>query len=350
MSAQVDTVKRVYELFNQLPGDEQSRRAHPALAELLELFDPGIDSLPPRGAAGRQLERARRPRRAGRRLGRLVLGVGGAALSFARDRERSKRVLALTDDRFRGRDGIEIEMGRRCDLHIPGADDRADPDLLRRGLRPGRVRRHVAFPAHANPRAFFEPRRSTRPRSGEIPFPPSRMIHFFDASNEKMAAKVRTWPAGRHPAGNLEDAIPADRRRRARGPDPRRQGGRLRRHAAVDPREQPRKPMGAGRPDAARDEIGDKLSVIMVPKVEGPGTSTTWTGCWPSWRQRPASRAAARARAPGDRAGRRELRGDRDRQPAHAGDELRPADLAASRRRRPPRGRRPPRLPGDRGP
>ena len=38
-------------------------------------------------------------------------------------------------------------------------------------------------------------------------------------------------------------------------------------------------------------EVGDKLDVIMVPKVEGPGTSTTSTSCWPSSRPRPGSRS-----------------------------------------------------------
>jgi len=42
-----------------------------------------------------------------------------------------------------------------------------------------------------NPRQFFEPLAIGAPTPvAEVPFPPSRMIHFFDASNEKMAAKV----------------------------------------------------------------------------------------------------------------------------------------------------------------
>ena len=45
----------------------------------------------------------------------------------------------------------------------------------------------------------------------EIPFKPSRMIHFFDASNEKMRAKVPDMAKSADILlGNLEDAIPVD--------------------------------------------------------------------------------------------------------------------------------------------
>ena len=51
----------------------------------------------------------------------------------------------------------------------------------------------------------------------EIPFKPSRMIHFFDASNEKMAAKVPDMAKQADILlGNLEDAIPVDRKEAAR--------------------------------------------------------------------------------------------------------------------------------------
>src|SRR6476661_10679048 len=51
----------------------------------------------------------------------------------------------------------------------------------------------------------------------EIPFKPSRMIHFFDASNEKMAAKVPDMATQADILlGNLEDAVPADRKEAAR--------------------------------------------------------------------------------------------------------------------------------------
>ena len=42
-----------------------------------------------------------------------------------------------------------------------------------------------------NPRDFFKPLAIDAPEPvREIPFPPSRMIHFLDFSNEKMVAKV----------------------------------------------------------------------------------------------------------------------------------------------------------------
>src|SRR3954469_9890665 len=47
----------------------------------------------------------------------------------------------------------------------------------------------------------------------EVPFRPSRMIHFFDPSNEKMAAKVPAIaPTVDVLLGNLEDAVAADRK------------------------------------------------------------------------------------------------------------------------------------------
>ena len=47
----------------------------------------------------------------------------------------------------------------------------------------------------------------------EIPFKPSRMIHFLDFSNEKMVAKVpQIAPTVDILLGNLEDAVPADRK------------------------------------------------------------------------------------------------------------------------------------------
>src|SRR2546429_9501621 len=51
----------------------------------------------------------------------------------------------------------------------------------------------------------------------EIPFKPSRMIHFLDFSNEKMVAKVPDIaPTVDILLGNLEDAVPVDRKDAAR--------------------------------------------------------------------------------------------------------------------------------------
>src|SRR5438309_12013415 len=68
------------------------------------------------------------------------------------------------------------------------------------------------------PRDFLKPLAIGAPEPlREIPVKPSRMIHFFDASNEKMAAKVPDMAREADILlGNLEDAIPADRKEAAR--------------------------------------------------------------------------------------------------------------------------------------
>src|ERR671916_1046176 len=69
-----------------------------------------------------------------------------------------------------------------------------------------------------NPRDFFKALAVEAPEPlREIPLKPSRMIHFLDFSNEKMAAKApdiaRTTDIL---LGNLEDAVPVDRKEAAR--------------------------------------------------------------------------------------------------------------------------------------
>src|SRR5256885_15829698 len=68
------------------------------------------------------------------------------------------------------------------------------------------------------PRAFFKPLAIGAPEPPrEIPFKPSRMIHFFDASNEKMRAKVRDMAKQADILlGNLEDAITVENKVPAR--------------------------------------------------------------------------------------------------------------------------------------
>src|SRR3954454_23873398 len=63
-----------------------------------------------------------------------------------------------------------------------------------------------------HPRDFFKPLAIGAPQPlREIPLKPSRMIHFFDASNEKMRAKVPDMAKQADVLlGNLEDAIPVD--------------------------------------------------------------------------------------------------------------------------------------------
>src|ERR1700751_5949764 len=123
-----------------------------------------------------------------------------------------------------------------------------------------------------NPRDFGKPLAIGAPDPIlEIPFKPSRMIHFLDFSNEKMVAKVPDIaPTVDILLGNLEDAVPVDRKEAARA-------GLI----TVG------KEMELGdtqlwtRVNALESqwvlddltqlvtEIGDRLSVVMIPKVEG---------------------------------------------------------------------------------
>src|SRR5688500_11071276 len=69
-----------------------------------------------------------------------------------------------------------------------------------------------------NPRDFAKPLAVGAPDPvREIPVTPSRMIHFFDPSNEKMAAKLPELAARTDILlGNLEDAVPVSSKEAAR--------------------------------------------------------------------------------------------------------------------------------------
>jgi malyl-CoA/(S)-citramalyl-CoA lyase len=124
-----------------------------------------------------------------------------------------------------------------------------------------------------NPRDFFKPLAIDAPEPPrEIPFKPSRMIHFFDASNEKMRAKVPDMAKQADVLlGNLEDAIPIDKK------VPAREGlievakevdfGDTQLWTRVNELESP---WCLDDLTQLVTEIGDKLDVIMVPKVQGP--------------------------------------------------------------------------------
>ncbi|HEY8527969.1 MAG TPA: CoA ester lyase [Acidimicrobiales bacterium] len=124
-----------------------------------------------------------------------------------------------------------------------------------------------------SPKDFFRPLAVGAPEPvREIPFGPSRMIHFFDPSNEKMAAKVPDIAAKVDILlGNLEDAIQADRKEAARE-------GLIRIAREADLGDTPlwTRINSLDSPWVLDDllqlvpAIGDKLAVIMVPKVEGP--------------------------------------------------------------------------------
>jgi malyl-CoA/(S)-citramalyl-CoA lyase len=123
-----------------------------------------------------------------------------------------------------------------------------------------------------NPRDFFKPLALDAPAPvREIPVKPSRMIHFFDPSNEKMTAKVPDMAASADILlGNLEDAIAADRKEAARE-------GLVRVAKETDFGETAlwTRVNSLESPWVLDDflrlvtEIGDVLEVIMVPKVEG---------------------------------------------------------------------------------
>ncbi len=124
-----------------------------------------------------------------------------------------------------------------------------------------------------SPRDFYKPMAVGAPDPiTEVPFPPSRMIHFVDCSNEKMVAKLPGMiEASDIILGNLEDAVPVDRKIAAReglvAVGKSHDFGETQLWTRVNELASPwvlddlRTLVG---------EIGDKLDVIMVPKVEGP--------------------------------------------------------------------------------
>jgi malyl-CoA/(S)-citramalyl-CoA lyase len=123
-----------------------------------------------------------------------------------------------------------------------------------------------------NPRDFFKPLAIDAPEPlREIPVVPSRMIHFLDFSNEKMVAKVPDIaPTVDILLGNLEDAVPVDRKEAARdglitvGKEM--ELGDTQLWTRVNALESP---WVLEDITQVVTEIGDKLSVMMIPKVEG---------------------------------------------------------------------------------
>src|SRR3954452_21488754 len=123
-----------------------------------------------------------------------------------------------------------------------------------------------------SPKDFFAPLAVGAPAPvRETPFRPSRMIHFFDPSNPKMVDKAPSIAARVDVLlGNLEDAVKAENKEAAR------EGlvqvanendfGRTQLWTRVNSLDSP-----WGLDDLLRlvPAIGDKLDVIMVPKVEG---------------------------------------------------------------------------------
>src|SRR3954463_4487256 len=124
-----------------------------------------------------------------------------------------------------------------------------------------------------NPRSHFAPLAVGAPEPvREIPVTPMRMIHFFDPSNEKLVARLGSMARQADVLlGNLEDAIAADKKEEARA-------GLVEVAKTADLGETPlwTRVNSLESPWVLDDlvtlvtEIGDKLDVVMVPKVEGP--------------------------------------------------------------------------------
>lgn len=124
-----------------------------------------------------------------------------------------------------------------------------------------------------NPKDFFKPLAIGAPEPvREIPFRPSRMIHFFDPSNPKMAAKVPDIAKQVDVMlGNLEDAIASDKKVDAR------EGFiKIAKEVQFGDTQLWTRVNSLDSPWVLDDltrivtEVGDKLDVVMVPKVEGP--------------------------------------------------------------------------------
>ncbi len=128
------------------------------------------------------------------------------------------------------------------------------------------------------PKDFFRPLAVGAPAPlTEIPARPSRAIHFFDPGNPKMAAKVPDMVGSTDVLlGNLEDAVKAENKEAARaglvkiGQETTNLGGQSgptqfwTRINALD------SPWVLDDLTTIVPAIGDKLDVIMVPKVQEP--------------------------------------------------------------------------------
>jgi malyl-CoA/(S)-citramalyl-CoA lyase len=144
----------------------------------------------------------------------------------------------------------------------------AGGSVRRLDQRPNQERHDVR-----NPRDFGKPLAIGAPTPVlETPLLPSRMIHFVDFSNAKMVAKVPDIaPTVDIMLGNLEDAVPVERKEAARA-------GLVKVGSEMDLGETQlwtrvnslETPWILDDLTTLVTEIGNRLDVIMVPKVEGP--------------------------------------------------------------------------------
>ncbi len=124
-----------------------------------------------------------------------------------------------------------------------------------------------------SPRDFFKPLAVGAPEPmREIPFRPSRVIHFFPPQNAKLVSKLpEIIPTVDILLGNLEDAIPMADKEAARAGliDVARtvDMGTTQLWTRVNSLDSP---WGLDDLTTLVTEVGDKLDVVMIPKVEGP--------------------------------------------------------------------------------
>jgi len=137
-----------------------------------------------------------------------------------------------------------------------------------RAFRPGTNLRPVR-----SPKDFFRPLAVGAPEPvREVPWRPSRMLHFFDPSNTKMVARLPDLaPKVDVLLGNLEDAVQAGNKPAARR-------GLIDVARTVDLGETSlwTRVNALDSPWVLDDltelvtQVGDRIDVVMVPKVEGP--------------------------------------------------------------------------------
>jgi len=125
-----------------------------------------------------------------------------------------------------------------------------------------------------HPKDFYAPLAVGAPMPMRaVPARPSRVIHFFDPSNAKMAAKIPEMVGTVDVLlGNLEDAVKADNKEAARA-------GLVAIGKSTDFGDLTQfwtrinsldSPWALDDLTTLESDIGDKLDVIMVPKVQGP--------------------------------------------------------------------------------
>jgi malyl-CoA/(S)-citramalyl-CoA lyase len=123
-----------------------------------------------------------------------------------------------------------------------------------------------------NPRDFAKPLATGAPTPVlDVPFTPSRMIHFFDPSNEKIVGKLPDLATKADVLlGNLEDAVAVENK------EPAREGlVRVGKEVELGDTALWTRVNSLESPWVLEDltrlvtEIGDKLDVVMIPKVEG---------------------------------------------------------------------------------